>query len=362
MERKKILLADDNITTLNMGSYMLAFQYDTFTVPSGEKLFKLLERVKPDLILLDIDMPGMHGYEIIAKLKSGRTSRDIPVILLASKSGIDSELEGLKLGAVDYIVKPFSPPLLLKRIELHLLVESQKRALREYNRDLRSMVENRARTVIDLQNSVLKTVVDMVEHRNGITGSHVERTRRYLEILLDAMVENNLYRDEIHSWNREFLLQSSQLHDLGKISIRDSILLKPGKLTEEEFSEMKNHTTLGVKIIEKIERHVPESGFLAYAKVFAETHHEKWDGSGYPRGLSSYDIPLQGRLMAIADVYDSLISARPYKAPISHEEAAEVIIRGGGSHFDPVLTDIFRNLTGEFELAAENREVLRLTA
>jgi putative two-component system response regulator len=347
--RKKIVLVDDNITTLTLGSFTLGEKYDIFTVPSGEKLFILLRRVLPDLILLDIDMPEMSGYEVIKRLKADIVTADIPVIFLTGKNDTGSELEGLTLGAIDYISKPLSPLLLLKRIELHLLVEYQKKELMFFNNSL-------AKTVLDMQNSVLQTMADLVESRDEETGGHVERTKMYLEILLDALIDQKLYLEEIQAWDRDFLLQSSQLHDLGKIHIKDDILFKPGKLNEEEFNTMKNHTVFGVKIIEEIERHTPESSFLKHAKIFAGTHHEKWDGTGYPYGLSGVDIPLQGRLMALADVYDALISTRPYKTQLTHEEAVSIIMNGRGTHFDPILTDLFAGVSGEFGKISQSRE------
>ncbi|MDR1928999.1 MAG: response regulator [Treponema sp.] len=346
--RKKVVLVDDNITILTMGNFILNEKYDVFTIPSGIKLFKLLEKVVPDLILLDIEMPEMTGYEVIKKLKADPSTAGIPVIFLTAKTDMGSELEGLTLGAIDYLSKPFSPPLLLKRIELHLLVETQKRELLNFNNNLLEMVRVKTETLLDMQNSILKTVADLVEYRDEITGGHVERTRKYLEFLLDAMVEQKIYLDEIAEWDREFLLQSSQLHDLGKISIRDAILLKPGKLDADEFEVMKSHTVFGVKIIDEIEKHTPENSFLTHAKIFAGTHHEKWNGTGYPGGLAGKDIPLQGRLMAIADVYDALISVRPYKKPLTHEEASNIIIEGKGTHFDPVLTDLYASVADKF--------------
>jgi putative two-component system response regulator len=172
------------------------------------------------------------------------------------------------------------------------------------------------------------------------------------------MIEQDLYKEEVKSWDREFFLQSSQLHDLGKISISDSILLKPGRLTPEEFETMKNHTLFGVKIIEEIEKDTPDNSFLQYAKVLAGTHHEKWDGSGYPDGLKGHDIPLPGRLMAIADVYDALISVRPYKEPISHEKAVNIIAEGKGSHFEPGLIDMFLLVADKFAQLVEGRKRL----
>jgi putative two-component system response regulator len=350
--KKRIALVDDDITSLALGKGIMAEQYDVVTIPSGEKLFQFLGRVRPDLILLDVDMPVMNGYETLGKLKAQPGYQDIPVIFLTSMSDTANEIEGLNLGAVDYISKPFSPPLLLKRLELHLKVVSQQQELINYNNNLQEMVKARTKTILDMQNSVLKIVANLVESRDEITGGHVERTRRYLSILLDGLGKMGIYTREIEDWNREFFLQSSQLHDVGKISIPDKILLKPDKLTPEEFNEMKNHTLFGVRIIEAMQKETPESSFLSHAKILAGYHHEKWDGSGYPYGLRGLDIPLGGRLMAIADVYDALISARPYKRPFTHEEAAQIIINGRGIQFDPELTDVFIAVSSLFDKAA----------
>jgi putative two-component system response regulator len=356
-QRNKIILVDDNITTLTLGSFTLTEKYDIFTVPSGAKLFKLLEKVIPNLILLDIDMPEMDGYEVMKRLKANPHTAGIPVIFLTGKNDIGSELEGLSLGAVDYISKPLSPPLLLKRIELHLLMASQTKTLMTFNNNLQSLVQEQAKKLMEMQTSILKTMADLVEYRDKISGDYVDRTRMYLELLLDAMTEQRLYLDEIAAWDREFLLKSSQLHNLGNIAIRESILLKPGKLTEEEFNEVKNHTLFGVRIIDEIEKHTTENSFLEHAKIFAATHHEKWDGTGYPYGLERDGIPLQGRVMAIADVYNVLVSPRPYKAPLTHEEAVKIILDGKGTFFDPALTDLFGSVSGQFSQVGGLREI-----
>ena len=351
-KRKTIFMVDDNLTNLTVGKNALLGKYKVFTIPSGKKLFEMLERTTPDMILLDIEMPDMNGYEIIKVLKSEKATAEIPIIFLTARSDSGSELEGLSLGAIDYISKPFSPPLLLKRIEVHMLVENQKSELENYNHNLQYMVEEKTKTVLDLQNAILRTVAELVECRDDTTGGHIERTQNYLRILIDALAEKDLYREEVLSWNREFLLQSSQLHDVGKIAIRDCILQKPAKLTPEEFDEMKTHTSFGIKVIEKIQENTSEATFLEYAKVFASTHHEKWDGSGYPSGLKGTDIPLQGRLMAIADVYDALISERPYKKPFTHDEAVSIIKKGSGSHFDPNLVEVFLEQEDKFREVA----------
>ncbi|MDR2374814.1 MAG: response regulator [Treponema sp.] len=351
--RQIIFLVDDNISNLTAGKAILKTYYDVFPLSSGSRLFAMLENIKPDLILLDIEMPEMNGYEAIKKLKEDETTRDIPVIFLTGRIDSGSELEGLSLGAIDYIFKPFSPPLLLKRLENHLLTRSQQIALKDYNDNLQQMVEKRTRQVVELQNAILNTVTEMVEFRDDVTGGHIERTQNYLTLLVDKLLQENIYREEVSSWNLEFLIPSAQLHDVGKIAISDTILNKPGKLTAGEFEIMKRHAAIGETAIEKIMETTAENDFLHHAKIFAGTHHEKWDGSGYPRNLKNYDIPLQGRLMAVVDVYDALISARPYKQPLSPEEAEEVIISERGKHFDPILVDLFRELTPQFALVAE---------
>jgi putative two-component system response regulator len=351
--RKKIMLVDDNITNLTIGRNILLNQYDVFTLQSGEKLFKMLEKVFPDLILLDVEMPEMNGYEVIKRLKGGEKTRPIPVVFLTAKNDSGSELEGLNLGAVDYISKPFSPSLLIKRIELHLLVEDQKRELRDYADNLEEMVKAKTKTVVELQNAILQTVAEMVEYRDDVTGSHVDRTQQYLQILTDAMLERRLYPEKERILRDKFFVQSAQLHDVGKIAIQDNILKKPARLTDEEFEKMKAHTSYGVLVIEKIGRGASEQSFLDHAKIFAKTHHEKWDGSGYPEGLRGANIPLHGRLMAIADVYDALVSSRPYKPAFSHQEAVDIIAAGRGTQFDPELTDLFLSVADRFEETAK---------
>jgi len=352
-EQKKIFLVDDNATNLTIGKNALIGKYNVFTIPSGEKLLKMLEKTTPDLILLDVEMPEMDGYETIKIVKNNKNTSHIPVIFLTAKTETEDELEGLSLGAIDYITKPFSPPLLLKRIEVHLLVEEQKNELKNYNDNLKEMVREKTQTVVNLQNAILKTVAEMVECRDDITGAHIERTQAYLQALLEKIVEEKLYKNQVSSWDINVFVQSAQLHDVGKIAIKDSILQKPDKLTPEEFEEMKTHTIFGEMIINKISKSAVEDAFLSHAKVFALSHHEKWDGSGYPIGLSVESIPLEGRLMAIADVYDALVSSRPYKKAFSHEKALEIICEGKGKHFDPKLVDVFLSVENIFKEISE---------
>jgi putative two-component system response regulator len=317
-------------------------------------LFKILEKTTPDLILLDIEMPEMSGYEVIKKLREMPKVRDIPVIFLTAKNDDGSELEGLSLGAIDYISKPFSPPLLVKRIENHLKLEIQKKQLQEFNDSLQEIVRAKTKNIVDLQQVLIRSMADLVEQRDENTGGHVERTQNYVRILLEACIEQNVYKEEIDALqDKEYFLQSTLLHDVGKIHIQDRILLKPARLDEAEFEVMKDHARYGEKIIQdsinEMARRGSQSTFLEHAKIFAGTHHEKWDGSGYPRQLSGLNIPLHGRVMAIADVYDALITQRPYKKPFSHEEAAQIIIEGRGKHFDPKLVDVFVSVQDRFQ-------------
>lgn len=350
-KRKKIFLVDDNATNLTVGKNALRDKYDTLTIPSGQKLLSLLQTLHPDLILLDVNMPDMDGYEVIERLKANDKTADIPVIFLTAKDDMDSELKGLTLGAIDYISKPFSPPLLRKRIDTHLLVFEQQQRLQHYNNNLQDIIDAKTKTVVELQNAVLNTVAELVECRDDVTGGHINRTQNYLQILVDAMLKQGVYLSEISDWDMNFLLPSSQLHDVGKIMIPDIILKKQGKLTSEEYEQVKQHTTQGANIIEMIEQKTHEKNFLKHAKIFALCHHEQWDGSGYPAGLAGENIPLQGRLMAIVDVYDALVSERPYKKPLSHEQALQVILEKSGSHFDPTLIQVFLSVADQFAAA-----------
>jgi len=354
-EKALIILVDDNPANLRIGKNVLSERFAVATAPSADKMFGLLENNIPAMILLDVDMPEMNGYDAIKVLKSKPQTQDIPVIFVTGRTESDDELTGLSLGAIDYITKPFQPQLLLKRIEVHLLVEAQKKKLGKqaaelqyFNDNLQRMVEEKTENVINLQNALLKTMAELVECRDDITGGHIERTQKGIKILLDEIERTGLYREETKGWDDELLLQSSQLHDVGKISIDDNILKKPGKLTDEEFAAMKKHADFGEKIIERIETLAKENDFLKYAKIFAASHHEKWDGTGYPRGLKGNEIPLLGRIMSIADVYDALTSVRPYKKAFRHGEAVRIIAEGSGKQFDPALVEVFLKTADQF--------------
>jgi putative two-component system response regulator len=357
-ERQTIMLVDDNMASLTMGKNILKDKYNVYPIPSGGKLFELLAKVTPDLILLDVVMPEMDGYEVMRKLKSDSGTRDIPVIFLTSRDDPGNELEGLALGAIDYISKPFSPALLSQRITNHLLLAAQKTELKTYNDRLKSRVAEQTHTIADLQNAVMSTVAEVVEFRDDIVGGHIERVQSYLGFMLDCIVREGRYPHIIPGWDLNIFVQSAQLHDVGKILISEQILNKPGKLTPEEFEVIKRHTTQGVKIIDRIIHVTREHAFLEHARIIAGTHHERWDGAGYPEGLAGADIPLQGRLMAVADVYDALITLRPYKQPMTPAEAEGIIIAGSGTQFDPALVEVFQTTAPRFAATAGPRTPL----
>ena len=361
--RSKVFLVDDVRANLTMGRDLLKTFYEVYPVQSAAGLFELLEDVTPNLILLDIEMPEVNGYEALRRLKADKRYADIPVIFLTSKSDAESEMEGFDLGASDYMTKPFSGPLLLKRISHQLLLVQQRNELlakqaeliasqaklKGYADNLEMRVKEKTAEVTDLQNAIIATVADLVEFRDEFTGGHINRTQRYLQVIIDEMIAEDIYTDEVSKWNMEFFHPAAQLHDVGKIGISDTILNKPGKLDSEEFEIMKSHVTIGVDAIERIMSETREHVFLNHALLITGTHHEKWDGTGYPVGLRGLNIPIEGRLMAIADVYDALISVRPYKNAFTHEEACKIIEDSAGSHFDPVLVDLLINVKEKFE-------------
>jgi len=357
-ERHVIMLVDDDEICLAMGREILENKYTVYPVSSGEQAFVILKKIIPDLILLDIEMPGMDGYAVIKRLKKETETKDIPIIFLTSRTDPGNELDGLSMGAIDYITKPFSPLLLVQRIENHLLISFQKKKLTDYNLSLQNMVEEQTEKIKKLQNAILNMVSELVEFRDEMSSGHIVRVLKYMETMVSAMLEKGVYKKEVESWDRETFINAAQMHDVGKICVSETILNKPGKVTAEEFDMIKKHPAYGMMIIDRIKKITGEHVFLEYSSVFAESHHEKWDGSGYPEGLKGENIPLAGRLMAFADVYDALVSVRPYKQPMSPGDAEKIIISESGKAFDPALVEIFKSVSGKFADIAERHDVL----
>jgi len=338
---KTIFVIDDNSTNLLMAEEVLSAQYEVITMLSASVMFELLEKVMPDLILLDIMMPEIDGFDALRQLKASTRYSGIPVIFVTSKSDVATEAFGFEMGVVDFIAKPFSGPVLLHRIKSILNMES-------IIRERTDMLQKRTEKLQRLQNSMTSVLAHMVENRDKLTGEHIERTAAYVGILLKAMLAKKIFCNDIKDWSFDVIVSAARLHDLGKIAVSDLILNKPGKLTAEEFDAIKTHAIEGEKIIDDIITESGDDDFLFHAKIFTGSHHERWDGKGYPRGLNGTDIPLQGRIMAIADVYDALISNRPYKNAFSHEDAVKIILENKGSQFDPKITDVFLEVSNLF--------------
>ncbi|MCL2865700.1 MAG: response regulator [Lachnospiraceae bacterium] len=352
--RKKIIVVDDNVSNLTQARNILKPFYEVFPAPSADKMFELLEKIMPDLILLDIEMPKKNGYEAIRALKAIPEYNEIPVIFLTIKTDSESELSGLDLGAVDFVTKPFNAPILLKRMERELLIASQTKQLKKHQKEMTQLiaaleqsVQEKVEDITNLQNSVIDNVAEMVEFRDNLSGGHIMRTKIFLRILLEEMVAQGVYAEIIKDWDINLVISSAVLHDVGKIAIPDVILLKKGTLTPEEFEVMKGHVSASVDLVERMTENTVNNDFLRHAFVIAGTHHERWDGSGYPIGLRGENIPLEGRLMAIVDVYDALVSERPYKKPYTHEEGYKIICEDAGKQFDPKLVDVFKRVAEE---------------
>jgi len=340
---KTIFVVDDNDTNLSAAKEALKDQYRVMTLPSAAKMFALLEKVRPDLILLDIEMPETDGFEALRLLKASASNANIPVMFLTSMNDAAVEARGFEEGVVDFVIKPFSSPVLLNRIKTHLHIDE--------------IIRERTEKLHRLQNGIISVMADMVEGRDESTGGHIERTMTYIKILLDAMLEQGLYIDQICDIDFDLFISSARLHDVGKIAISDTILNKPGKLTDDELVTMKTHAEKGEHIVNQIARHAGnDEAFLSYAKLFTAYHHERWDGNGYPYGLKGDEIPVLGRLMPFADVYDALISERPYKKPFTHEEAMEIMLKGTGTQFDPAIVEVFVKVNEKFRKVKEKME------
>lgn len=345
-----ILVVDDTPSNLSLMMELLKGDYQVKLANGGERALKLAAMAPPpDLILLDIMMPGMDGYEVCQKLKANPQTRDIPVVFLTAKSEVEDEKKGLEMGAVDYITKPISPPIVLARIEIHLALKAHTDFLRDKSDFLEAEVSKRTREVMAIQDVTILAMASLAETRDSDTGNHIRRTQFYVKALAQHMSKLPKFSAQLTDTYIAMLFKSAPLHDIGKVGIPDRILLKPGRFEPHEFEIMKTHTTLGRDAIEHAEKQLGiKVEFLSMAKEIALSHQEKWDGSGYPQGLAGEAIPLSARLMAVADVYDALISRRVYKEAMSHEKAVAIIEAGRGTHFDPDVADAFVTLQQEF--------------
>ncbi len=350
-----ILIIDDSPDVINLISGLLKKNYKVKAANNGEKGIQVAQSDNSiDLILLDIMMPGISGFDVCEQLKADPSTANIPVIFLTSMTNLDDELRGLKLGAVDYVTKPISPPVLLARIENHLKIKAANDFLKDKSSFLESEVTKRSKELAAIQDVTILAMASLAETRDNETGNHILRTKFYVKELAEYLKTHPRFKDALTDHAINILYKSAPLHDIGKVGIPDSILLKPGRLTPEEFEVMKTHTMLGRDAITQAESHLGmEVDFLKFAKEIAYSHQEKWDGSGYPQGLSGDNIPISARLMALADVYDALISRRVYKIGMTHEQAIQIITEGRGTHFDPDITDAFLEINECFREIAQ---------
>jgi len=340
-----ILVIDDNVTNLKLAEQVLKNYYKVTLLTSGEQALKFLSKAIPDLVLLDINMPGLNGFETYEAINSMYGEKKIPVIFLTAQSDVESEVAGLKMGAVDFITKPFIPETMLSRINSHLELE-------QYQKNLENIIKDKTETILKMQDAIVSSLVELVELRNGETGGHVKRTIKYLEILSEQMVNEGVYSEYLTDDYIIEMSRSAALHDIGKIGIADSMLLKQASLDQEEREFMKQHTVFGANALKKAMEKTEGSDFLKTAYDMALSHHEWFNGKGYPNSISGYDIPLSARIMAVADVYDALTTERPYKKAFSHEKAKSIIIEGKGTQFEPAIIDVFEKYDTLFEDAA----------
>jgi len=351
VEKSTVLVIDDTPANLTMMSALLKDHYKVKLANSGERgLAIVLSDTPPDLVLLDIMMPEMDGYEVCERIKQNPSTRDLPVIFLTAKTEIEDETHGFELGAVDYILKPISPPIVLARVKNHLALKAAADFLRDKSAYLENEVRRRTEELVAIQDVTIQIVTSLAETRDHETGNHIRRTQFYVKTLAEKLKNHPRFAPFLDEHEIQMMYKSAPLHDIGKIGIPDEILLKPGKFEPHEFEIMKTHTTLGLQAILQAEKELGiEVSFLKYAKEIALSHQEKWNGSGYPQGLAGEAIPLSARLMAIADVYDALISRRVYKEGMGHEKAIAIMSEGRGTHFDPDIFDAFLELQPEFQ-------------
>ncbi|MBF0549645.1 MAG: two-component system response regulator [Deltaproteobacteria bacterium] len=346
LPKPKILVVDDTPANLRLIMETLKNDYKIVTALNGEKaLILAATEPLPDLILLDVMMPEIDGYEVCARLKSDVKTKNIPIIFLTALNEEEDEARGLALGAADFITKPFRPGLVKARVRNHI-------ELKLHRDHLDSLVKERTSELLLTQQVTIEGLATLAEYRDPETGGHIFRTQSYVRALAEHLRNHPDFASVLNDDIIDKLYRSAPLHDIGKVSIPDSILLKSGKLTDEEFTTMKTHAKCGYDAIARATKRLGQNSFLQLAMEMAYTHHEKWDGSGYPLGLKGEQIPVSGRLMALADVYDALISRRVYKPPMRHQTAVSIISEVRGTHFDPRVVDAFLELEEKFKLIA----------
>ncbi|WP_018701618.1 HD-GYP domain-containing protein [Anaeromusa acidaminophila] len=356
MERKAdIMIVDDTPENLKLLSLLLREQgHRVRALPSGKMALAAMRKQRPEILLLDITMPEMDGYAVCEAMREEGLLADVAVIFVSALAETFDKVKAFRCGGVDYVTKPYQAEELQARLETHLSLKRLREEVQRHNQDLQQQVKAQLDELHHAQMATILAMVKLAEARDDDTGKHVERIRTF-SAMLAAEVQRRGGGREIDDAFVENIYNASPLHDVGKIAIRDAILLKPGRLTPEEFEEMKLHTVYGAQTLRQVRQEYPHNAFLNMGIDIAQAHHERWDGSGYPNGLRGDAIPLAARMVAVADVYDALCSKRVYKEAYPHETSLDMLRQGAGSHFEPQLIEAF--LAIEAEVLARSREL-----
>lgn len=349
MKKKIILMVDDVQLNHKAAGMVLQDTYELYEALSAEEAFRIMETVRPDLILLDVIMPVMDGYEMMGILKKDLRYKSIPVIFLTAETKAEAEVQGFNCGIADYITKPFVPIVMKKRIETQI-------ALAEYERSLEEKVAAKVEEIESMYDLMTVSFAGLVESRDGVTGGHLKNTSLFFRLFIEHLKNLPQYADVLPENLVKRACRSAPLHDVGKIAIEDAVLRKAGSLDKEEFDKMKMHSVIGGDIFAFIKGRIPDREFAEVAEKIARFHHEKWNGKGYPDGMKGEEIPLVARIMSIVDVYDALTSKRPYKEPFSHEKAMAMIAEKSGIDFDPALVNEFLNIEGQIKECLRTKE------
>jgi putative two-component system response regulator len=364
--KKEIFVVDDDFSEHNIPEDICGPDFDVVGLESASQMFSAIANGRlPAMIFLDCDLPDTDGFEALELLKNNPLTKNVPVVMVTAKHDQTSALKALSSGAVDYIVRPYLALMLPSRVSLHLEIQEQRQTIRKQKTIIKEQnyklsqcrafldqaVSERIGQMSSLQSAILQTVSDLATWRDGVL-QYSNQRHHQLSVFLEALYERGIALEGGEAAvDRDIILQSARLHDVGKLAIDESILNKPGRLTSEEFEVVKKHALLGVDMLDRVESGQDIHQFLRYAKVFAGTHHERWDGAGYPHGLKGRQIPMPGRVMAIADVYDGLTRSCPWKKPFTHDLAVRKIVNGKGLQFDPVLVEVFSDIAHAFNPA-----------
>ncbi|HPH96391.1 MAG TPA: response regulator [Anaerolineaceae bacterium] len=349
-----ILVVDDERFNRALLTASLKQQgYDVLTAENGLQALEVIQATPIDIVLLDLMMPGMDGFEVLKRLKSNPQLRHIPIIVVSAMDEMDTVVSCIEMGATDHLPKPFNPTLLGARVRSSLNEKLLHDREVDFTHELERRVQEQVFEITNGQRATIFALAKLAEYRDQETGFHLERVSAYCKLLSTHLSEQEKFRNLLTPIFIEHIVLASPLHDIGKVGISDLLLRKPGKLTDEEFNEMKRHTIFGAEALRVVDAQYPGNAFLKMGIEIAESHHEKWDGSGYPSNLAREQIPLSARILAVADVYDALTSQRIYKVAFSHQASCDIIRKNSGHHFDPDLVESFLAIEKEFQQIAE---------